>query len=168
MTQLSLSSRQAFNAETTDEFPIVLVEIIPPGATSPVRLASEPAERLSTDPLRYGIVHQGKEYGWALMALALPGDEQDSPPATKLIFENVVENMAATARNVTPGKQASVVLKLIISSAPDVIEERYEMTAIGATYNAAQVSLDISREPIETEPWPADRTTKMNFPGMYR
>jgi hypothetical protein len=76
--------------------------------------------------------------------------------------------MAATARNVTPGKQASVILKLVVSSAPDVIEERYEMTAIGATYNAAQVSLDISREPIETEPWPADRTTKMNFPGMYR
>lgn len=168
MTRLSLSLREAFNAESTDEFPVVLVEITPAGAMEPERICSEPAQRLSDDPLRYGIVHQGNEYQWVFMSTSLPGDDQDTPPSTTLIFENVVEDMAATARGVTPGTQAQVILKVVLSSAPDDVEELYEMTATNATYNAQQVSLDVSREPIESEPWPAFRTTKVNFPGLYR
>jgi hypothetical protein len=168
VTTLSLSFRQAFNEESTDEYPVVLVEITPAGASEPVLICSEPVQRLSTDPLRYGVVHQGKKYQWVLMSAGLPDDQQGKPPSTTLIFENVVEDMAATVRGVTPGTQADVVLKVVLSSAPDEIEERYIMKATSASYNAMQVSLDISREPIESEPWPAFRMTKDRFPGLFR
>lgn len=168
MTQVSWSFRRAFNEESTDELPVILVEITPAGATEPQCLCSEPVQRLSTDPLRYGVVHQGKEYPWVMMAASWPDDQEDSPPTTKLLFENVAEDMAATVRGVTPGTQAQVVLKMVLSSAPDAIEESYVMKATNGGYNAQQVSLDVSREPIESEPWPAFRTTKVNFPGLYR
>lgn len=168
MTTLSLSFREAFNAESTDEFPVVLVEITPAGSSEPVRICSEPAERLSADPLRYGITHDGEEYGWVMMSTTWPDDQEGKPPSTTLNFENVSEDMAATIRGVTPGTQADVVLKLVLSSAPDDIEESYVMKATSGSYNAQQVSLDVSREPIESEPWPAFRTTKARFPGLYR
>jgi hypothetical protein len=168
MPQLSMSFRQAFNAESTDEFPVILVEITPPGATSPELMCSEPAQRLSADPLRYGIVHRGAEYEWVMMTAAWPDDQEGKPPSTTLIFANVTEDMASTVRGVTPGTQADVTLKMVISSAPDDVEESYAMKATNGSYNAMQVSLDVSREPIESEPWPAFRTTKARFPGMYR
>ena len=168
MTTLSLSFRQAFNEESTDEYPVILVEITPSGASEPVRICSEPAERLSADPLRYGIRHQGEEYEWVVMSAAWPDDQEGKAPSTTLVFANVVEDMAATVRGVTPGTQADVRLKLVLSSAPDFVEETYDMKATNGTYNAVQVTLDVSREPIEMEPWPAFRMTKVNFPGLFR
>lgn len=168
MTIKSISLRQAFNAESTDEYPVILVEITPAGASEPVLICSEPVQRLSTDPLRYGVIHNGDEYQWIMMSAGLPDDQQGKPPSTMLIFENIVADMAATVRGVTPGTQADVVLKVVLSSAPDEIEERYVMKATSASYNAMQVSLDISREPIESEPWPAFRMTKDRFPGLFR
>lgn len=168
MPQLSMSFRQAFNEESTDEFPVVLVEITPAGATEPVRICSEPAERLSTDPLKYGIIHEGEEYGWVVMSSAWPDDQEGKPPSTTLVFANVTEDMAASVRGVTPGTQAQVVLKMVLSSAPDDVEESYVMKATNGSYNPQQVSLDVSQEPIESEPWPAFRTTKARFPGLYR
>jgi hypothetical protein len=168
MPQLSMSFRQAFNEESTDEFPVILVEITPAGASEPERICSEPAERLSSDPLKYGIIHNGEEYGWVVMSSAWPDDQEGKPPSTTLIFANVTEDMAATIRGVTPGTQAQVVMKVVLSSAPDDVEESYVMKATSGSYNAQQVSLDVSREPIESEPWPAFRMTKVNFPGLFR
>jgi hypothetical protein len=168
MVEQSLSARHAFNAEDTEEYPIVLAEITPAGATEAALISSEPAQRLSTDPLRYGLVHLGREYQWVMMSASVPDDQEGTPPATTLIFANVAEDMAATARGVTPGTQAKVVIKVVLSGAPNEVEEVYEMTAVNATYNAQQVSLDCSREPIETEPWPAQRMTKQQAPGLFR
>jgi hypothetical protein len=102
------------------------------------------------------------------MSMAWPDDQDGSPPATSLVFANVVENMADVARSVTPGTQADVVMKLVMSSDIDFVEESYVMKATGATYDAQKVSLSVAREPIETEPYPAQRMTKQRFPGQYR
>lgn len=168
MPQLSLSFRQAFNEESTDDFPVVLVKLTPTGSETSYYLSSEPVSRLSVDPLRYGVIHQDQEYEWVLMSMAWPDDQEGSPPSTSLIFANVVEDMAAVARGVAPGTQADVVLSLVISSDTDAVEESYIMKATGATYNAMQVSLDVSREPIETEPWPAQRMTWARFRALFR
>ncbi|MEH2705231.1 hypothetical protein ABIF21_000016 [Bradyrhizobium elkanii] len=173
MPQLSLSFRQAFNAEATDDVPIVLVALTPNDGGETVYLSSDPTQRLSEDPLRYGTISKGpdgqtREYEFVLMAMAWPDDQEASPPATSLTFDNVAEDMAATARSVTPGTQADVVMSLVTSSDPDFVEETYLMKATGATYDAQSVSLSVSREPIETEPYPAQRMTKQRFPGQFR
>ncbi|MGY3366192.1 hypothetical protein ACVWZL_003317 [Bradyrhizobium sp. GM2.4] len=167
MPTFSLSSREAFNAEATEIESIVLVELSP-GDGETHYLSSHPTERLSTDPLRYGTVSNGITYDFVLMSMAWPDDQDGSPPVTSLVFENVVDDMAAAARSVTPGEQADVVLKLVMSSDPDFVEESYVMKATGSTYDAQKVSLTVAREPIETEPYPAQRMTKERFPGQFR
>lgn len=167
MTAVSLSWRSAFNAESTDEEPVVLVVFTVPGGDTHY-LSSHPTQRLSIDPLRYGTMHDGQEYGFVLMSMAWPDDQEGKAPSTSLVFENVVEDMAAAARAITPGQQADVTMMLVLTSDTEFVEERYEMKATGATYNAQQVTLTVSREPIETEPWPAQCMTKNNMPGLYR
>jgi hypothetical protein len=167
MPRLSLSAREAVNAAQTDDEPIVLVELTPDGGNTRY-LSSHPTTRFSDEPLRFGTISDGRQYDFVMMSMAWPDDQEGSPPQTRLVFENVAEDMAAAARSVTPGTQADVVLKLVMSSDPDSVEETYVMTATGSTYNAEQVSLDVSREPIETEPWPAQRMTKDRYPGQFR
>jgi hypothetical protein len=167
MPSFSLSFREAFNAESTDVEPIVLVELTPDGGETRY-LSSHPTQRLSADPLRYGTVSTGVTYDFVLMSMAWPDDQDASPPATSLVFANVAEDMAAVARGVTPGRQADVVLKLVMTSDTDFVEESYIMKATGATYDAQRVSLSVAREPIEMEPYPAQRMTKQRFPGQYR
>lgn len=170
MTTLSISKREAFNAESTDEIPVVLVEITPHGATAPVCLCSEPIERAfdGDGELIFGITHQGQFYPWVLMSTRLPDDQEGQAPALQLVFANVVEDMAAQVRGVTPGTQAEVVIKLVGSSSPDFVEEFYRMTAVNGSYDALQVTLDVSREPIDTEPYPARRMTRRYRPALFR
>ena len=167
MPSFSLSVREAFNAEVSDEEPIVLVALTPHGGETEY-LSSHPTQRLSVEPLRYGTTSNGQEYKFVLMSVAWPDDQDGAPPMTSLVFANVVENMAAVARSVTPGTQADVVMSLVLTSDPDAVEESYVMKATGSTYSALQVSLAISREPLETEPYPAQRMTKQRFPGQFR
>lgn len=167
MPNLSLSARASFNSESTADEPIVLVKLTPVDG-DPQYLSSHPTQRLSVDPLIYGTISNGQAYSFVLMSMAWPDDQEGTPPATTIVFENIVENMADVARSVTPGTQADVEMSLVLSSAPDFVEETYVMKATGATYNASKVSLTLSREPIEAEPWPAQRMTKQRYPGQFR
>ncbi|MCK1693738.1 hypothetical protein [Bradyrhizobium sp. 144] len=163
----SISFTEAFNAASTDVEPIVLAELTPNGGDT-IYLSSHATRRLSLDPLTYGTTSNGIDYQFVLMSMAWPGDQDASPPATSLVFANVAEDMAAAARGVTPGRQADVILKLVTTADLDFVEETYVMKATGATYNASQVSLTVSREPIEAEPYPAQRMTKQRYPGQFR
>ncbi len=172
MTTLSLSFRTAFNAEDTEEFPVILIEITPDGSADTYYLSSEPAALIFPDPDtghdRYGIVHQGVEYPWLQIAASWPDDQEGKPPSTTLTFANVVEDMSAQIRAVTPGTRATVIMKMVLSSAPDEIEDQKEMIATGGGFNAQQVTLNVSREPIEMEPWPAQCMSKDEAPGLFR
>ncbi|WP_296741451.1 DUF1833 family protein [Mesorhizobium sp.] len=164
MTTLSVSTRRSFNAESTDDVPIVLVELQTAAGTQ--YISSDPTERLSIDPLFYGTVHNGQQYKAIFMAVTWPDDQDNAPPSTTLVFENVAEDMAAVARAGTD--QFPVVLKLVMSSNPDFVEDQCTLICTGSSYNAMQVSLTVSREPFESEPWPAQRMTRERFPGLYR
>ncbi|MGW1423666.1 hypothetical protein ACWAT4_26500 [Bradyrhizobium manausense] len=167
MAEISFTFREAFNAPSTDVAPIVLAELTPDGGDTQY-LSSDPTQRLSLDPLTYGTRSNGRDYLFVLMKMSWPDDQDSSPPAASLNFANVAEDMAAAARSVTPGRQADVVLKLVSTADVDFVEETYVMKATGATYNATQVSLTVSREPIESEPYPAQRMTKQRYPGQFR
>jgi len=164
----SLNARAAANAEQTDQVPILLVTVRHASLPEPAYLSSDPTVRLSADPLAYGTRHQGKAYGFVLMGAVLPDDQKDSPPKTTLAFENVDRDMAKALRSITPGTYASVDLTVVLAGTPDVIEARFtNLRGIRGTYDAAQVSLDVSREPFTSEPMPAGRMTANRFPGLH-
>src|SRR5687767_5829272 len=95
----SLSFRQAANAPVTSEHFIVLVTIEHAVLVEPIRLSSDPTQRLSTDPLIYGTVSNGLEYQFALMGVSLPDREHGVPPRAGLVFENVTADIAEQLRS---------------------------------------------------------------------
>lgn len=166
MKTYSLSMRQAMTGASTDEVPVILVTIRHPNLAAPVRLSSDPTERLTLEPLTYGTVSQRETYLYVLMAARVPDSRERAAPRTSLVFENVDADMVATVRSVvTP---ATVDLALVLASQPDVIEARWtDLFVVAATYDAERVTLDISREPYTSEPWPAGRITPGRFPGLF-
>jgi hypothetical protein len=42
------------------------------------------------------------------------------------------------------------------------------LAAMRASYDAAQIAIEVSRESILGEPWPAYRMTQNRFPGLFR
>ncbi|KQP82852.1 DUF1833 family protein [Methylobacterium sp. Leaf117] len=165
---VSLNARLAANADQTDQVPVVLVTIRHPSLSAPAYLSSDPTERISADPLVYGTRHKGIVYPFVLMGAVLPDDEKDSPPKTTLTFENVDSDMARAIRSITPGTYATVDMTVVLAGTPDIIEARYtNLRSVRGSYDAAQVSLDISAEPLTAEPWPAGRMTVSRFPGLF-
>jgi hypothetical protein len=162
----SLTMRQAMAGASTDEVPVILVTIRHPDLDAPVRLSSDPTERLSFEPLVYGTVSQREAYSYVLMAARVPDSRERAAPRTSLVFENVDADMVSVIRSVvTP---ATVDLALVLASQPDVIEARWtDLFVVAATYDAERVTLDISREPYTSEPWPAGRITPARFPGLF-
>ncbi|KQO76419.1 DUF1833 family protein [Methylobacterium sp. Leaf88] len=165
---VSLHARLAANEDQTDQVPVVLVTIRHPSLSAPAYLSSDPTVRISADPLVYGTRHQGIVYPFVLMGAVLPDDEKDSPPKTTLTLENVDSDMAKAIRSITPGTYATVDMTVVLAGTPDIIEARYtNLRSVRGSYDAAQVSLDISAEPLTAEPWPAGRMTVSRFPGLF-
>ena len=55
------------------------------------------------------------------------------------------------------------------ASSPDLVEIEYRgMQLVSAEGNAGEISIEISRAPIEEEAVPMDRFTKDRFPGLFR
>ncbi|KQP52997.1 hypothetical protein [Methylobacterium sp. Leaf106] len=166
---VSLNARAAVNAPNTDQVPVLLVTIRHPSLTAPAYLSSDPTVRLSIEPLVYGTKHAGNDYLYVLVGAVLPDDQKDSPPKTTLTFENIDKDMAKVLRGITPGTYASVDLDIVLAGSPEVVERSHtNLRGVRGSYDAAQVSLDISREPFTSEPWPDGRMTSSRFPSLFQ
>lgn len=169
MREVSLSFRSVINGQNTDDGALCLATITHPDLAGPVRLSSDPTTRTSTDPLQYGTVSNGETYLYALWSAAFPDDQEGSPPRSRLVFDNVAQDQVTLVRSIPPGEPALVTITIGLISNPDHYEVVFSnLSVINADYDANQISLDISREPLSKEPWPCDRQTKARFPGLHR
>lgn len=164
---ISLTLRHAMYAENTGEVPVVLATITHPELDAPVRLSSDPTQRLSVDPLVYGTVSNGEPFEFVMMSPVLPDQQRGQSPRAALAFENVDRDSVALLRSITTPMR--VRLDLVLASAPDAIEESYtDLRAVRAGYDADRITLDISREPFTAEPWPSGKMTQARMPGLHR
>lgn len=164
---ISLNAREAANAAQTDRIPVVLTEIRHRTLATPLRLSTDPSERISVEPLVYGTRRGGNVYEFVLMSAIWPDDQARAAPKTTLVFANVSRDMVAPLRAILD--PVYVDLTIVMADTPDVVEARYtNLRGIRGSWDASQVSLDISREPLTSEPMPAGRITKARFPGCFR
>lgn len=174
MRRLSLNARSAFDAQQTDAVEVLLFRFEHPELAAPIRLSSDPTERLSTEPLAYGT-----RSGWGgankitephffvLASFEKPSDQEDAPPACRIVLENVTSDVARILRSVTTRPRAH--MAVVLSDTPDVVEyEVRDLFLVAAEGDASTVPLTLSRDPIETETVPMDRFTPARFPGLYR
>ena len=167
MPVLSLSLREALNAERSDEVAVALVTITHPDLDAPVLLSSDPTQRITIDPLVYGTVSNGESYLFVLMSVVIPDDIKGQTPRSQLVLENVTSDMAALCRSfVSP---ADVRIDIVAASQPDVIERTFlGMRIVKASIDAEHVTLDVTREPFTNEPFPSQRMTRQRFPGLHK
>jgi hypothetical protein len=115
----------------------------------------------------WGTEFQGDNYLFVWMSAAVPGEEEDSSPGTKIVLEDVEHQVGDLLRSFsTP---ATITLTLISAAAPDIIIRQWiDLRTIQAQGDAERCTVEISREPFNGEPSPLGRFTKGYFPGMHR
>ena len=174
MRTVSLNARRAFTAATTDEIEVALILIEHPSLDAPIRLSSDPTERLSTQPLAYGTRSAWMDsdpatepFLFVLASAEIPGDQEDAPAVAAIVLENVDNDIAAMLRSFTDRPVAH--LAVVLASSPDLVEVEYrDLRIVSADGDAAEVRLSLSRQPIEDEAVPMDRFSKDRFPGLFR
>lgn len=165
MPYIPLSARRTMFEERTPELEVLLVTITHPDLDEPIRLSSDPTERLSTDPLVYGTTSNALEYLFVLMGAVLPDDRKGSPPKTSLTFDNIDSTYVELARSFT--SPAYVDLKVVFASAPDLVTQHYaglRMTRV--SFDESSLTFDVSRELFLSEPFGAPQS-KQFFPGLH-
>ena len=132
------------------------------------------SERISTDPLMYGTRTSWmgsnpatEPFLFIIASAELPSDLEDAPAAASIIIENVDSDIAGLLRSFTD--RPIVHMAVVLASSPDLIEVEFRgMVMTGSSGNAGEITIEISRAPIEEESVPMDRFTKDRFPGIFR
>ncbi len=175
MRRLSLNARAAFDDANSDEVEVALFVFEHPSLSQPVRLSTDPTERIEEDPeLIYGTRStwmdaepEDEPYLFILASAELPGDMEDVPAAATIVLENVHQDMAAVLRSFT--SRATVHMAVVLASSPDLVEAEWRnLKLVDARGDAGEISLSITRAPVEEETVPTDSFSKSRFPGMFR
>ena len=166
-----MNARQAMDAANSAEVEVALIQIDHPDLDAPVRLSTDPTDRLSVDPLRYGTrsswLGATDPFLFVLASAEVPGDQEDAPAAANIVLENVTNDIAATLRQVST--RATVHLAVVLASSPDQVEVEFrDMSLVGADGDAGEIRLSLTRAPIEAETVPMDRFSRDRFLGLFR
>lgn len=144
---------------------VSLLTFTHPDLGAPVRLSSDPTQRLTTDPLVYGTVSGGLEYQFVFMTVSHPDDFKGAPPRFTVSFDNIDATFVEIAQSfLTP---ATLSVKEVFASAPDtVVNSVSGFSTINFKFDDSTISFEVSREPFIVEPH-GSRMTKHAFPGLH-
>jgi hypothetical protein len=163
---LSLTLREAINAQESGEVPIFLVTIDHDEADEPILLSSDPTERVTDVPLVYGTTSNGDFYQFVPMSLPLPDESDEAAPRTQIRISHINREVAILARSVTTPGTAQI--KMVLASSPDDVEvETPVMDILAATLEAGELTLDLGLNSMMREPFPADNFDPAGFPGLH-
>ena len=163
---VSLTFRTAMEAQETGLVPIVLLIVTHANLAQPIRLSSDPTQRLTTDPLVYGTLHQGNNYLFLPFAAILPDDKEDAPTTARLVISNVDRSLIPLLR--TEFVPPAVTIRLISSAALDDVEIEYQPLDIASfTATADFIEIALAEDALMHEPYPWGEVTPSHFPGLF-
>ncbi|MEQ9281222.1 MAG: hypothetical protein RLO16_01500 [Marinovum algicola] len=174
MREVSINARTAHEQANSAAVEVMLITIEHEALETPVRLSTDPTERLSVEPLRYGTRSRWNSadpltdpYFFVLVSATLPSDQEDAPTAFSLTLANVDNDIAKLLRSFTT--PPTVHMALVMAESPDDVErEARGLQMTSADGDAEIVELVITRQEIEAETVPMDRFTAQRFPGLFR
>jgi len=113
------------------------------------------------------VISNGITYVAFPFEIALPESPENSPPRAELTISNVGREISQAIRSV--GSPPSVTIAVIRQATPDVIEALHVgMKLTGVSYDAQQVSGQLVREDLVTEPYPAMTYSPAEFRGLVQ
>ena len=154
MTTTSLM--ESVNAQETTEVYIVLLTIDHDDLATPIRVTSDGVNTTS----------RGNLYFAYPFDITLPEDDGVTPPAARLIIDNISREIGQVIRSIS--EPPSVTIEIILSSDFDTVEASYpffELTDVN--YNALTVTGELTIQNLSVEPYPAESFTPSSHPGLF-
>lgn len=185
MSRLSTMSQAAIAAlfkPDSKETLITLLTIYDPNNENNVlvRLADNYLQRIETltsldlsdlpttgdEDVIYGVVSNNLSYIFMPMQITLPSEEQNTAPRASIVLNDVTRYVVPIIRTISgPPK---IKLELVLTSSPDIVEISFDKLYMSSiTYNADQVTAELSMIDFATEPFPAYQFTPAHFPGLF-
>ena len=148
---------------------VFLVTIRHKDLTDPIRVSSDPTERVMADAINviYGTMSRGMTFFYAGFEAALVNDEDGAAPQTQLTLPNADRKIIEAIESMGPGPVA-VDIELVFADTPDVVEVGlYDMELSRITYDESTVSGVISRDLLFQEPYPCRSFTSHHYPFLF-
>lgn len=140
--QYSAPMREAINATSADDAPVLLLEIEHPGLTEPVRVVNDSED----------IVSRGNTYIAVAFQAVLPDDMEEGMPQATLVVDNVGRELTQWIESSRGGAGAKVRLMQVLRSTPDVIEWDVTLDLSNVRMDAASVQGTLSYEDLLNQP----------------
>lgn len=114
----------------------------------------------------YVTVSRGNDYVFVPYNIVLPDDRADQIGIATIEIDNVDRSICQAIRNIgnTP---AGVLIEIVTSVTPNVVEGSFAMVLRDVTYDAMTVSGRLGFEEILTEAFPPDQVTPATLPGVF-
>lgn len=167
---VSANMREAMQTPDRSNFPILLLTISHESLDDDILISSDPTERISStdEDILYGTVSRGENYYFYPFSLALPTDEEDAPPNTRIILDNINQNLIEVLESLDARNPVNITIELIMSNDPDSVEVEYsDFRLMNADYDAWIIEGEIQMDTLYGEPVPCDRIIPSNFPGVF-
>lgn len=163
---LSLTFRNAMMAENTGAVVVALLTISHPLYLQPLRISSDPTQRITDVPLTYATISRGNTYTFVPMTLVLPDDIDERAPTARLIVDNISRELITAIRSFTSPPKCS--MELVLSDSPNVVEVAYpEFDIKNTQYNPNSITFELAIESLTDEPLPAGSFNPSGFPGLF-
>lgn len=170
MTTLSLNFRQAAYAQETGRVIIALITLEHDGLSDPIRISSDPTQRLpaytTDEDVVYGTVSRGNNYLFLPMRLSFPDDKEEGPGEMKIEIDNVHRTYVEAIRSIaTP---PTVTVEVVVDNALDTVELQWpEFLLTNIEYDATMIKGTLRMETLESEPFPSGSFSPSYFPGLF-
>lgn len=170
MTTVSLNFREAAFAAETGRVLIALLTIDHPDLAEPIRISTDPTQRLeeltTDEEVVYGTVSRGETFLFCPVRIRLPDDKDDGPGEMTLEVDNVHRDLTATIRSIfTP---ASITVEMVMDNDLDTVEAQWpEFLLTNISYDATTITGTLKLETLEREPFPAGSFSPAYFRGLF-
>lgn len=164
---VSLNFKEKTFAQETDDVFIVLITLYSDELEEPIRLCSDPYQKLpELGENIYGLYSNAETYVFLPFEIWLPRDDKSGTVSAKLSIDNINRTIIETARSVT--RPVSVRIQCVLSSNLDFVELEYDnFTLSNVKYDVSRVDGDLTLDYWGLEPFPSGRFTPANFPGLF-
>ncbi|TSD89066.1 hypothetical protein FFK22_008775 [Mycobacterium sp. KBS0706] len=161
-------------AQQSPDTAIVLTTFTHAALPQPLRFCTVPLQRLSLEPLTYGLTSRGQVHRFLPMEVLLPGDEEGAAPRGRIVLDDVAGpdpdgNLvrASDLLRLSPAS-AKLLFEIVRAATPDVVEQSWpELEMSRAPIANGAISIELSAMTMEREPCPCDRLTPGVAPTLF-
>lgn len=154
---LTSATRAALYAPQTGKVLLHLLTIDHADMAAPVRLVDDLVD----------IVSRGDTYTAFPFEAALPVDTDGEVPQLEITCDAVTRELIVEIRSIaTP---ATMTLEVVAADSPDDVEAGpYVFDVVSAQYDATEITLRLTYEPLTVEPFPALIFNPHDFPLLFQ